>query len=473
MAILNFNTNICNYTTKVVSKSAIPGSLSINNYEYVDLEMIPDSGYYLPIGNFSYEPNDYIDYVTFMQNGTNLRARAYLKQFNWPEQRTDVEVLVSGCAEKVITTTTTLAPTTTTTSTTTTTTIACPYISGYFINKNIIADRGENRTLKVYGIPTAAFTVIITDSAINTVQVSQATIQNTGSVDVVLNIPRITSGTEQYTVTLSASQDCIMQLQTQPKAFKLFQGEDIQWKGDTFECCEEADVLLSTYCDGFDQYGTYTDGQCGTYNQLIQANSAACGYTTTTTSTTTTTTTSTTTTTTAAPTTTTTTAAPTTTTTTAAPTTTTTTAAPTTTTTTAAPTTTTTTAAPTTTTTTAAPTTTTTTAAPTTTTTTAAPVSGTIDASTISSFTNGTSGTFDINVNVTSGANWILQFKGGCVGNGFTVSPSSGTGTGSNQLATISYDGDTNWTSSGSIELRRAVLDGGTLLDTASIIYTP
>jgi hypothetical protein len=456
MAILNFNTNICNYTTKVVSKSAIPGSLSINNYEYVDLEMIPDSGYYLPIGNFSYEPNDYIDYVTFMQNGTNLRARAYLKQFDWPEQRTDVEVLVSGCAEKVITTTTTLAPTTTTTSTTTTTTIACPYISGYFINKNIIADRGENRTLKVYGIPTAAFTVIITDSAINTVQVSQATIQNTGSVDVILNIPRITSGTEQYTVTLSASQDCIMQLQTQPKAFKLFQGEDIQWKGDTFECCEEADVLLSTYCNGVDQYGTYTNGQCGTYNQLIQANSAACGYTTTTTTTTTT----------AAPTTTTTTSAPTTTTTTAGPTTTTTTPPPTTTTTTAAPPTTTTTAAPTTTTTTTAPTTTTTT-------TTAAPVSGTIDASTISAFTTGTSNTFDINVNVTSGANWILQFKGGCVGNGFTVSPSSGTGTSTNQLATISYDGDSNWTSSGSIELRRPVIDGGALLDSASIIYTP
>ena len=102
--------------------------------------------------------------------------------------------------------------------------------------------------------------------------------------------------------------------------------------------CDPYGTLINTFCFNFDYYGEYADGSCGSFTQLIESNSSACGYEPPTTTTTTTAAPTTTTTTTAAPTTTTTTtAAPTTTTTTtAAPTTTTTTAAPTTTTTTTA-----------------------------------------------------------------------------------------------------------------------------------------
>jgi len=178
--------------------------------------------------------------------------------------------------------------------------------------------------------------------------------------------------------------------------------------------------------------------------------------------TTTTTTTAATTTTTIAPTTTTTTSAPVTTTT-AAPTTTTTTAAPTTTTTTAAPTTTTTTVAPTTTTTTAAPTTTTTTAAPTTTTTTTVSASGTITPKPINDFTLGTARTY--NVIVTSTVNWVVTLRNAP---GFSVSPSSGSAT-TGTTVVLSYDGSTSWSSNGTFELRRPVIDGGTILDTSVI----
>ena len=37
-------------------------------------------------------------------------------------------------------------------------------------------------------------------------------------------------------------------------------------------------TLLSTYCSGYDKYGTYADGSGGTYTALIQANSTDCGY---------------------------------------------------------------------------------------------------------------------------------------------------------------------------------------------------
>ena len=37
-------------------------------------------------------------------------------------------------------------------------------------------------------------------------------------------------------------------------------------------------TLLSTYCSGFNLYGTYADGAGGTYNALIQVNSLSCGY---------------------------------------------------------------------------------------------------------------------------------------------------------------------------------------------------
>ena len=45
--------------------------------------------------------------------------------------------------------------------------------------------------------------------------------------------------------------------------------------------CPSAGTLLSTYCTGtnnYDKWGVYTNGNCGTYNQLIQANSVDCGY---------------------------------------------------------------------------------------------------------------------------------------------------------------------------------------------------
>lgn len=36
--------------------------------------------------------------------------------------------------------------------------------------------------------------------------------------------------------------------------------------------------LISTYCQGFDEYGTYTNSTGGTYTKLIKQNSATCGY---------------------------------------------------------------------------------------------------------------------------------------------------------------------------------------------------
>ena len=42
--------------------------------------------------------------------------------------------------------------------------------------------------------------------------------------------------------------------------------------------CPTANQLVSTFCSGYDLYGTYTDGNCGTYNSLIQSNSSSCGY---------------------------------------------------------------------------------------------------------------------------------------------------------------------------------------------------
>lgn len=45
--------------------------------------------------------------------------------------------------------------------------------------------------------------------------------------------------------------------------------------------CPSAGTLLSTYCTGtnnWDKWGVYTNGNCGTYNQLIESNSVDCGY---------------------------------------------------------------------------------------------------------------------------------------------------------------------------------------------------
>ena len=59
----------------------------------------------------------------------------------------------------------------------------------------------------------------------------------------------------------------------------------------TITPCTPAGTLLSTYCNGYDLHGTYADGSCGTYDELITAYSPDCGYVPPTTTTTTTTTT--------------------------------------------------------------------------------------------------------------------------------------------------------------------------------------
>jgi hypothetical protein len=41
----------------------------------------------------------------------------------------------------------------------------------------------------------------------------------------------------------------------------------------------DSGTLLATFCSGYDFYGTYADGNYGTYNALIEANSPSCGYT--------------------------------------------------------------------------------------------------------------------------------------------------------------------------------------------------
>jgi hypothetical protein len=38
-------------------------------------------------------------------------------------------------------------------------------------------------------------------------------------------------------------------------------------------------TLLNTLCKGYNQYGKYADGNGGSYEQLIETNSAICGYT--------------------------------------------------------------------------------------------------------------------------------------------------------------------------------------------------
>lgn len=39
-------------------------------------------------------------------------------------------------------------------------------------------------------------------------------------------------------------------------------------------------TLIKTYCEGYDQWGTYADGNGGTYNNIIEVHSLACGYVT-------------------------------------------------------------------------------------------------------------------------------------------------------------------------------------------------
>ena len=53
----------------------------------------------------------------------------------------------------------------------------------------------------------------------------------------------------------------------------------------TTTTCLANGTLISTYCDGNDLRGTYANGSCGTYDALIESNSASCVTTTTTTTT--------------------------------------------------------------------------------------------------------------------------------------------------------------------------------------------
>ena len=278
MALINFNSSVCNYTTSAKVIAAAPGSVATNSYEYVDLEMVPDSGYYLDAANFTYLSNDYVDYVTFMPDGSNLKARVYLKSFTWPSERTDLEVPISGCASVIIPTAPTPPPTPTPTPTPVPTPPACPAVSGYFINKSIIELRGETRIFKVYGQENATFsyTIIDNDNSL-TLDTGTRTIPYAGFVNIEVVVP-LNATARVFDVTITTTEACTLQLQTQPATFKLYQGIDEEWLGDTFECCETAGTLLSTNCVGYDLYGTYTDGQCGTYNQLIETNSATCGY---------------------------------------------------------------------------------------------------------------------------------------------------------------------------------------------------
>ena len=108
-------------------------------------------------------------------------------------------------------------------------------------------------------------------------------------------------------------------------------------------------------------------------------------------------------------------------------------------------------------------TTTTTTAAPTTTTTTTVSASGTITPKPINDFTLGVARTYD--VIVTSTVAWVVTLRNAP---GFSVSPSSGSAT-TGTTVVLSYDGSTSWSSNGTFELRRPVIDGGTILDTSVI----
>ena len=278
MALINFKSSVCNYTTSAVIASAAPGSLSTNTYEYIDLEMVPDTGYYLDPSNFSYEQNEYVDYVVFMPDGDNIKARVYLKSFTWPSERTDLQVPVIGCASVYIAPTPPVVPTAPTPTVPVPTPPACPAVFGYFVNKSIIELRGTTRVFKVYGQEGAEFSYTIIDNDNSfTLDTGTKTIPYAGSVDIEIVVP-LTTSARVFDVTITTAEACTLQLQNQPSTFKLYQGIDEEWLGDTYECCEEAGVLQSTNCVGYDLYGTYTDGQCGTTNSLIETNSATCGY---------------------------------------------------------------------------------------------------------------------------------------------------------------------------------------------------
>jgi len=246
MALENFNSTVCNYTTEVEQISAVAGSSSISTHPYIDLTMTPLEGYSLNINNFGYESNDYVDYVVFLQDGANLKARAYLKDFIWPYERLNLEVPITGCATKIVeattTTTTTIIPTTTTT----TTVVYCPAISGYFINRSIVPLRGETRVFKVYGQLGAKFSYSVIDND-NSFSLTTGTkvISTAGFVDIPITFP-LNATPRVFDITLSTVSSCTLQLQTQPATFEIFQGENITWVGDTYECVQATTTTTTT-----------------------------------------------------------------------------------------------------------------------------------------------------------------------------------------------------------------------------------
>jgi hypothetical protein len=42
--------------------------------------------------------------------------------------------------------------------------------------------------------------------------------------------------------------------------------------------CQADETYIESFCTGTTLYYTYADGNCGTYNTLIEYNSATCGY---------------------------------------------------------------------------------------------------------------------------------------------------------------------------------------------------
>lgn len=293
MALVNFNASVCNYTTEVVQLSAVAGFPATNTYEYVDLDMIPEDGYYLDISDFSYVSNDYVDYVVFLQDETKLKARAYLKGFTWPTGRTDLEVPIDGCARLIVE-----APVTATTTTTTTaavistTAYPCPGVTGYFITQSSVPERGETRILKVYGQDGAEFNYSVTNSSDSSVLASGTkTLTRNGFVDIDLVFPLV-SAPVTYNAAITTSDACTLQLQSQASTFDIYQGENEEWRGDSYECVQGTTTTTTT---------TTTSAPTTTTTTSAPTTTTTTSAPTTTTTTTSSTTTTTTTTTTAAP----------------------------------------------------------------------------------------------------------------------------------------------------------------------------
>lgn len=247
MALVNFNASVCNYTTEVVQLTAVSGFPATNTYEYVDLDMIPKDGYYLDIADFSYVSNDYVDYVVFLQDETKLKARAYLKGFTWPTGRTDLEVPIDGCARLIVE-----APVTATTTTTTTaavistTAYPCPGITGYFITQSSVPERGETRTLKVYGQDGAEFNYSVTNSSNSSVLASGTkTLTKNGFVDIDLVFPLVSTPIT-YNAAITTPDACTLQLQSQASTFDIYQGENQEWRGDSYECVQGTTTTTTT-----------------------------------------------------------------------------------------------------------------------------------------------------------------------------------------------------------------------------------